>query len=82
MDIERLYENVKEASGTGDSSLLSRKLSGIHPSDIAEIYDLLDDDQRSQLILAVRPAVAAQVVVQLDDAERHGAIDEGKSGGQ
>ncbi len=75
-DTQQLYEDVKGALGSSDPAALSRVLSDTHPGDIAEIYDLLDDEDRSRLILGLPSQTAAEVVVLLDEAERDEIIEE------
>lgn len=75
-DTQQLYEDVKNALRSGEPAALSQVLSDAHPGDIAEVYDLLDDKDRSRLFFELPSQTAAEVVVLLDEAERDVAIEE------
>lgn len=70
------YEKVKAALQHEDGSALTESLSEIHAADIAEIYELLDEEERSRMMFALPPGMTAQVVVFLDEADRGEAIED------
>jgi len=73
---EAKYERVEAALQANEPAALSAVLADIRPADLAEIYELLDDDQRSRLIFVLPPEVVAEVVVLLDGAERGEVVEE------
>jgi magnesium transporter len=76
MDSQQLYDTVEAALRLDDPAAFSDVLSGIHAADLAEIYDLLADEDRSRLIYALPASKAAEVIVLLDQAERNEAVEE------
>jgi len=59
-----------------DPAALSSVLADIRAADLAEIYEMLGDDERSKLIFALPPEVVAEVVVLLDEIERGEVVEE------
>ncbi|UCG16328.1 MAG: magnesium transporter [Phycisphaerales bacterium] len=74
--IQRVYEGVNAALRADDPASLSAALSGVHAADIAEIYELLADEDRSRLIYALPAPTAAEVVVLLDEADRGEVVED------
>ena len=75
-DIHELHDQVVAALEGESPSALHAQLSEIRSADIAEVMDLLDDEQRSRLIYALPPRVAAEVVVELDEAVRGEVVED------
>ncbi|MHC4236173.1 MAG: magnesium transporter, partial [Planctomycetota bacterium] len=46
------------------------------PEDVAEVFELLDDEQRSRIIFALPPRTAAEVIALLDEAERGEVVED------
>jgi magnesium transporter len=76
-DIKGLHERVEAALESKNDSLLAELLTGPRPADIAEVFDLLDDEDRSHILIDILPPIiAAEVVIQLDDAVRGDVVDD------
>ncbi len=61
---------------TQDEARLRSELADIRAADIAEAFDLLDEEQRSRIIFALPARIAAEVVVLLDEAVRGEVVEE------
>ena len=75
-DAQQLYEHVVDALEGGDGQALPGTIADARAADIAEVMDLLDDDQRSQVIYALPPRTAAEVIVLLDEAVRGEVVED------
>jgi magnesium transporter len=72
---ERLFERIETSLDSNDPSALKSSVSGVHAADIADIYVSLDEQNRSRLIYALPPDVAAEVVALLDSASLREAVE-------
>jgi magnesium transporter len=72
--IQNLFNKVSDVLRSGNKSELSQILAKVLPSDVAEIYDLFDNEDRSRLIDCLPEQLAADMIIELDDAERNQAI--------
>lgn len=75
-DAQQHYDRVKAALESEESGALAAALADVHAADIAEIYDLLDDEDRSKLIYSLPARTTAEVIVLLDEAERGDFVDD------
>ena len=75
-DVKELYEQILAGLESEEPGVLRSVLAEVPGVDIAEIIDLLDDEQRSRLIYALPPRVAAEVVVKLDEAVRGEIVED------
>lgn len=75
-DVQQLYEQVVEALGVGAARALPGAIEDARAADIAEVMDLLDDAQRSQVIYALPPRITAEVIVLLDEAVRGEVVED------
>lgn len=64
------------ALDSGQSDALRAVVAGVRAADLAEVTDLLDDEQRSRLIYTLPPRLTAEVVVLLDEAVRGEVVEE------
>jgi magnesium transporter len=75
-ETQKLFETIKTALRSDDSTVLSGVVSDIHAADIAEVYEGLDDEDRSRLFIALPPRTAAEVVVLLEEADRGEIVED------
>lgn len=75
-DIEQLHEQVLAGLASEAPEALASAVADVRAADIAEVLDLLEDEQRSRVIYSLRPRVAAEVVVMLDEAVRDAVVDD------
>ncbi len=75
-DGEKLLDRMREAISADDAPTLQAELSAAHAADIADMFEELSDDERSQVLFALPPHTAAEVVVMLDEAVRGEVVDE------
>lgn len=71
-----LYESLVQALETSDSAALASALADAPAPDIAESFELLDDDERSRVLFALPPHTAAEVVVMLGEAVRGDVVED------
>lgn len=72
----RFHEDLVRTLESGDEDRLRDVLSHALAADIAESFDLLDDENRSRVLFALPPQTAAEVVTWLDDAVRGEVVEE------
>ncbi len=70
------FRQLHEVLAAGDEAQLAAELAGVDAADIAEFFDLLDDDERSRVLYALPPRTAAEVVIALDEAVRGDVVEE------
>lgn len=70
------HEELVRTLEEGDEAKLREILSNALAADIAESFDLLDDENRSRVLFALPPQTAAEVVTWLDDAVRGEVVEE------
>ncbi len=78
MTLERddLYQRMTAVLDGGDERKLTETLSHARAADIAEVFELIDDEQRSKILFALPPHTAAEVVVMVDEAVRGDIVEE------
>ncbi|MCL7972898.1 MAG: magnesium transporter [marine benthic group bacterium] len=59
---------------TGDYDGLSSALESVHPSDLADLVEQLEDDQRLALLRHVPSDLAADTLAEMEDVERPGEL--------
>ncbi len=59
-----------------DDAHLADMLDQVPAADIAESFELLQDEDRSRILFSVKPHTAAEIVVLLDEAVRGEVVDE------
>ncbi|GJM25145.1 MAG: magnesium transporter MgtE [Phycisphaerae bacterium] len=75
-DLEQTLIDVRAALDESDGGRLASRLEEVHPADLADIYTVLKDDQRSQLVFLLPPRATAALIAELDEAERSEAVDD------
>ncbi|MCH7700591.1 MAG: magnesium transporter [Planctomycetes bacterium] len=77
MDKNLIAESLAaQVAAAGDAHALRSVVSGIHAADIAEAFELLEDEARSSLLYALAPRTAAEVIVLLDEADRGELVED------
>ncbi len=71
-----VHENLVSALASADEGLLANTLARARAADIAESFELLDDDERSRVLFALPSHTAAEVVVMLGEALRSDLVEE------
>ncbi len=75
-DLEKLLVEVRSALERQDGAAVAALVHEVHPADIAEIYSVLDDEARSNLIFLLPARMTAEVVAYLDEPERDEAFED------
>ncbi len=75
-NVEEILKSVREALEVDDVSRLAAQLEEVHPADLADIYSVLNDDHRSQLVFSLPPRATAALIAELDEAERSEAVED------
>ena len=61
-DVRQLLDRIEGLLRSDDEAALIAELSGDRPEDLAEVFELLDDEERSRIIFALPPRTAAEVI--------------------
>lgn len=69
---DQLVASLKSENET----ILAEVLANARAADLAESFEVLDDQERSRILFALPPQTAAEVVVMLDEAVRGDVVDE------
>lgn len=72
----RFHEHLVQALSVEDEPVLTEVLREARAPDIAESFELLDDEERSRILFALPSHTAAEVVIMLDEAVRGDVIDD------
>jgi len=75
-EAQELYDRIEELLQRGDEAALSGALTAAHPADVAEAFELLDDEDRSHLVFVMDPRLTAEVIVLLDEADRGEVVED------
>ena len=67
-------ELVREPLAARDDAALSKFLAPLHPSDIARLFEALDSVEMVLLFRLLKPDVASEVFLEVDDRLREGLI--------
>lgn len=70
------HQALEAALKQGDDRALAELLSQARAGDIAESFELLDDEERSRILFALPPQTAAEVVMLLGEAVRGDVVDD------
>ncbi|RMF42826.1 MAG: magnesium transporter [Planctomycetota bacterium] len=71
----KLIDQVVEAARAGDSGRVAELLEPLHPADIADLIEQLDEDERAALIAAWGREIDGDVLSELDEAIREPLIE-------
>ncbi|MFQ5491625.1 MAG: hypothetical protein ACE5GE_12985, partial [Phycisphaerae bacterium] len=61
-DVKQLMDRLQDLLAHADDGPLTVELERDRPEDVAEVFELLDDQQRSRVLFALPPRAAAEVV--------------------
>ncbi|MDP3675992.1 MAG: magnesium transporter [Novosphingobium sp.] len=61
---------VADALDSGDRDAAYRLVEPLHPADIADLFELLDEDERPRLALAISDLMGGEVLAELNDHVR------------
>lgn len=75
-ELREFHEQLTGALEAQDDSALAHALVDARAADIADSFGLLDDEERSQIMFALPPRTAAEVVSLLDESVRSEVVDE------
>jgi len=75
-DVTQLLTRIKTLLDSPNDAALVEELVADRPEDVAEIFELLDDEHRSRIIFALPPRTAAEVISLLDEAERSEVVED------
>lgn len=73
---EVFHERLSAALEGRDDDALAAELTSARAADIAETFELLNDEERSRILFALPPHTAAEVIVMLDEAVRGDVVDD------
>lgn len=73
---DNLHTQMTAVLESGDEGQLSSLLLGAKAADIAEVFELINDQERSRVLFALPPHMAAEVVVMLDEAVRGDVVED------
>lgn len=59
--------SVQEALDDGDSDRVYDLVEPLHPADIADLFELIDADERAPLATAIRDLMGGEVIAELND---------------
>ena len=71
-----LHQRIERALVAPDDKLLRETLAEDRAADIAEAFELFDDQERSRMIYAMPARTAAEVVIMLPEAVRGDVVDD------
>ncbi len=63
-------KRVREALDAGESDRVYELVEGLHPADIADLFELLDADERPALAAAISDLMGSEVFAELNDHVR------------
>lgn len=69
-EIEEQAERLSELLRKGDTHALAKLVEDVHPSDLADILEGLEEAQRVQVLEFLPPAVAAEALAEMEGVER------------
>ena len=75
-DREAFHEQLTQAVALDDDARLTAILAQARAADIAESFELLDDDHRSRILFTLPAHTAAEVVVMLGEAVRGDLVED------
>ena len=67
---DEYLKEIKEIIGAADTERARKELEGLHPADIAELYQNLDIDEAEFLFKLLDEETAADVIMELDEDDR------------
>ncbi len=74
--LEQTLQSIRAALEESMPETLAAAVADIHPADLAEVYEVLNDEERSQLVFLLPAQVTAAMIVELDEAELSEAVED------
>lgn len=68
-------ERVREALESGDDGRVYDLVEPLHPADIADLFELLDRDERKHLAAAITDLMTGEVIAELNDYVREDMME-------
>ncbi len=76
IDIDKEFiDDIKDLVDSKAEYLLKNILSDLHPADISEILDHLDEDERNYVFQIIETEKASEVILELDNASREDILE-------
>jgi len=70
-----LEERIVEAIESGDAPRVRDLTEPLHHTDVADLLERLNDDDRAKLVDIIRPEFEAEILIDLDDTVRDDVVD-------
>jgi len=67
---------VRDALEAGETDAVYGLVEGLHPADIADLFELLDSDDRPALALAISDLMGSEVYAELNDYVREDIVEQ------
>ena len=67
---------VRESLEAGENDAVYGMVEGLHPADIADLFELLDSDDRPALALAISDLMGSEVYAELNDYVREDIVEQ------
>ncbi|MFN9580139.1 MAG: magnesium transporter [Novosphingobium sp.] len=67
---------VRDALEAGENDAVYSLVEGLHPADIADLFELLDSDERPALALAISDLMGSEVYAELNDYVREDIVEQ------
>ena len=71
----RFVDSVVEAIEQGDEGRAYELVEPLHPADIADLFELLEPEQRRRLAAAITDLMTSEVIAELNDYVRDGMLE-------
>ena len=75
-ELLQLHQRLTTALDNAEDASLADVLADARAADVAEVFEVLDDEERSRLLFALPPHTAAEVVILVDEAVRGHVVEE------
>ncbi len=69
LDLEEIRERLDEAISKGDVNALHEMAAELHPSDLADLVESLEEDEQVRLLSALPTELASETLVEMEDRE-------------
>ena len=73
-DIEKAQERLAAVVASGDPGALLEALEELHPSDIADLVEELEDDRQVHVLSLLPPEVASETLAEMEEGEDRGDL--------
>ncbi len=73
-DIEKAQERLAALVASGDPGALLEALEELHPSDIADLVEEMEDDHQVHVLSVLPPEVASETLAEMEEGEDRGDL--------